>query len=46
MEAFYETRDKLLFAGGMFPLPYPLHVHEVVELVFIQSGACRMQIGL
>ena len=46
MEAFYETRDKLLFAGGMFNLPYPLHVHEVVELVYIQSGACRMQIGL
>ena len=46
MEAFYETRDKLLFAGGMFNLPYPLHVHEVVELVYIRSGACRMQIGL
>ena len=46
MEAFYETRDKLLFAGGMFPLPYPLHVHKVVELVYIHTGACRMQIGL
>ena len=46
MEAFYETRDKLLFAGGMFPLPYPLHVHEVVEIVHIYTGSCRMQIGL
>ena len=46
MEAFYETRDKQLFAGGMFNLPYPLHVHEIVEIVFISSGACRMQIGL
>lgn len=46
MEAFFEKRDTQFFAGGMFPLPYPLHVHEVVELVSIRTGACRMRIGL
>lgn len=46
MKAFLEQRDCQLFTGAMFPLPYPLHVHEVVELVSIRTGSCRMRIGL
>lgn len=44
MKAFYETRSESLFVGSMTHYPFPLHVHEVVELVVIESGACTMQI--
>lgn len=44
MKAFYETRNERMFIGGMTRYPFPLHVHEIVELVCVRSGACEMQI--
>ena len=45
MKAFFESRDDTLFVGKMTSYPYPLHVHESVELVCLLSGGCAMQIG-
>lgn len=44
MKAFYETRDESLFVGPMTRYPFPLHVHEEVELVVVQSESFTMQI--
>lgn len=44
MKAFYETRSENLFVGEMTHYPYPLHVHEIVELIGIREGSCTMQI--
>lgn len=44
MKAFYETRKESLFVGGMTCYPFPLHVHEVVELVVVQTESFTMQI--
>ena len=44
MKAFYETRNESLFVGSMARYPFPLHVHEVVELVVVESGEFTMQI--
>lgn len=44
MKAFYENRSENLFVGIMTRYPFPLHVHEVVELAVVQTGSCRMEI--
>ena len=44
MKAFYETRSEKLFVGKMTRYPYPVHIHELVELVCVQSGSCHMRI--
>ena len=45
MQAFFESRDKTLFVGQMTSYPFPVHVHENVELACVLSGSCTMQIG-
>lgn len=42
---FYESRKEPMFVGKMTHYPYPLHVHEIVELVYMLEGSCTMQIG-
>jgi len=44
MKLFYETRDENLFIGGMTRYPFPLHVHEIVELACVLKGEVEMQI--
>lgn len=44
MQPFFETRDERMFIGGMTRYPYPLHVHQVVELVCVLRGRCDMQL--
>ncbi len=44
MKAFYETRSNDCFVGGMTSYPFPLHVHEVVELVVVTEGSCVIQL--
>ena len=45
MKVFYESRSEPMFFGRMTACPYPLHVHEVVEIACPLSGSCVMQIG-
>jgi len=44
MKAFYESRTEPYFVGPMTDSPFPLHVHEIVELVVVLSGGCTMQL--
>lgn len=44
MSVFYETRNENLFIGGMTSYPFPLHVHEIVELACVLRGEVEMQI--
>lgn len=44
LSVFYETRDKSLFIGRMTDYPFPLHVHEIVELACVLRGEATMQI--
>lgn len=44
MRAFYELRKEDFFTGPMTEYPFPLHVHETVELAIITEGTCTMQI--
>ena len=44
MKAFYETRDERVYIGDMTRYPYPLHVHEIVELVRVRRGDCDIQL--
>ena len=44
MRAFYETRSEPFYLGGMTHYPYPLHVHEIVEMVYLLQGECEMEI--
>ena len=44
MRAFYETRSEAFYVGGMTHYPYPLHVHEIVEMVYLLRGECDMEI--
>ena len=44
MKAFYETREGTLFVGPMTRFPFPLHVHEMLELAYVYKGECVMQI--
>ena len=44
MKAFYETRNEPYFIGAMTDYPFPLHVHEIVELAVVLEGGCTMQL--
>lgn len=44
MKAFYELRKEEFYVGQMTEYPFPLHVHETVELAIVLSGECTMQI--
>ncbi len=44
MKAFYELRKDNFFVGPMTEYPFPLHVHETVELVIVLNGECTVQI--
>ncbi|MBQ9324798.1 MAG: helix-turn-helix transcriptional regulator [Clostridia bacterium] len=41
---FFETRDEKFFIGEVTHYPFPLHVHEVMEVVAIISGQAVMHI--
>lgn len=42
MKAFYEMRTGSLFVGEMTHYPFPLHVHEMLELACVQNGDCTV----
>ena len=44
MQAFFESREDPLYVGVMTSYPFPVHVHEDVELACVLSGSCTMQI--
>ena len=44
MKAFYETRNEPYFIGAMTDYPFPLHVHEIVELAVVLEGGGTMQL--
>ena len=44
MFAFYEHRDESLFIGEMTRFPFPVHVHEVAEIIAPTAGFVRITI--
>ena len=44
MQAFFESRDETLYVGEMTSYPFPVHVHEIVEVACVLSGSCAMRI--
>lgn len=44
MQAFFEARKDSLYVGQMTSYPFPLHVHEDVEMACVLSGSCTMMI--
>ena len=44
MKAFYQSHPGGMFVGDMTTCPFPLHVHETIELSYIMEGDCTMQI--
>ncbi|MBR3107557.1 MAG: helix-turn-helix transcriptional regulator [Clostridia bacterium] len=44
MKAFYELRKEEFYVGSMTEYPFPLHVHETVEMAIVLSGECSVQI--
>lgn len=44
MKAFYQTHVGTLFVGEMTVYPFPLHVHEMLELIYILQGESLVQI--
>ena len=44
LKAFYELRKEEFYVGKMTEYPFPLHVHETVELAIVMDGACTVQI--
>lgn len=42
---FYETRSEDFFSGTICDHPYPLHVHNVTEIVCLTAGRIDMTIG-
>lgn len=44
MKAFYQSHPGGMFVGDMTTSPFPLHVHETIELSYIIKGDCVMQI--
>ena len=44
MKAFYETRSEPFFIGEMTHDAFPLHVHGIVEMVYLMRGECEMEI--
>ena len=45
MIAFYEHRDEHLFIGEMTHFPFPVHVHELAEMIAVTSGRIRISIN-
>ena len=45
MSTFYEHRPEKLYIGAMTEFPYPLHVHEVVEIIAVTAGTALVSIG-
>ncbi len=44
MIAFYEHREEHLFIGEMTHFPFPVHVHELAEIIAVTSGTVRISI--
>ena len=44
MKAFYESRKEPYFVGYTTDYPFPIHVHEIVELTVMLCGECEMQL--
>ena len=44
MIAFYEHREEQLFIGEMTHFPFPVHVHELAEILAVTSGTVRVGI--
>lgn len=44
MQAFFESREDTLYVGRMTSYPFPLHVHEDVEIACVLSGSCTVQL--
>ena len=44
MKAFYQSHPGGMFVGDMTTCPFPLHVHETIELTYVTEGDCTMQI--
>lgn len=44
MQAFYSPVESL-FVGPMTSYPFPVHVHENVEIACVLAGSCTMQIA-
>ena len=42
---FYEKRTENIFIGEICPHPFPSHVHDVVEIVCLQTGSLAMTIS-
>lgn len=45
MKPFYESRPDLLFVGDICDHPFPAHVHEVAEIVYLLEGELTMTIA-
>ena len=42
---FYEQRTENIFIGAICDHPFPSHVHDVVEIVCLQTGSMEMTIS-
>lgn len=42
MKSFYEYRSEHTFVGTICKTPFPLHVHEVVEIVHLLQGEAML----
>ncbi len=45
MKLFYETRDMPFFVGDSYCAPFPAHVHNVIEVVYLMRGFGELMIG-
>lgn len=44
MSTFYEHREEKVFIGEMTQYPFPVHVHEVAEIIAVTTGSIRISI--
>lgn len=42
---FYERGTRALFAGRSHDQPFPLHLHDAVEMICLMQGAVQMTVG-
>ena len=45
MAVFYERRPENLYVGVICDHPFPCHVHDVAEIICLQTGSVDMTIG-
>lgn len=45
MKPFYEIRSQRIFIGPICDVPFPLHVHMVVEVVYLMEGELRLTVS-